>query len=37
MNIYYLKALVNYVEQGGVLKTYANFLDSVRKQFYAEN
>ncbi|KAJ5737280.1 uncharacterized protein N7483_002405 [Penicillium malachiteum] len=33
---HHLKALVKYVEQGGVLETHADVPDSVREQLYAE-
>ncbi|KAI3290537.1 hypothetical protein DTO002I6_6460 [Penicillium roqueforti] len=36
LKTHHLKALVKYVEQGGVLETYAGVPDSVREQLYAE-
>ena len=36
MKTHHLKALVKYVEQGGVLETHDDVPDSVREQLYAE-
>lgn len=36
LKTHHLKALVKYVEQGGVLQTHADVPDSVREQLYAE-
>ena len=36
LKTHHLKALVKYVEQGGVLETHADVPDSVREQLYAE-
>ncbi|CAG8254824.1 unnamed protein product [Penicillium salamii] len=37
LKTHHLKALVKYVEQGGVLETHADIPDSVREQLYAED
>lgn len=36
LKTHYLKALIKYVEQGGVLETHDDVPDSVREQLYAE-
>ncbi|KAJ5110347.1 hypothetical protein NUU61_001604 [Penicillium alfredii] len=37
LKTHYLKTLVKYVEQAGVLETHADVPDSVHEQLYAEN